>query len=234
MITVPEDIQHFVRIRARSLPHEEICGLIYDGRFIVLENKSTYPERSFFVEELPKFEHPVTAFVHSHPKGGSAIPSKSDWMFAWNSGLPQVLYLYDEDIFVQYNAGIYSGTLIGRPFRMGVTDCFSLVRDGLKLLFNVDIQDYPRWWGYWDEVNLIGNYLATNSFIHRVPELQPGAVVVSKIGRTTFANHLSLVLEDGTLLDHRSHHEGYSPHMLSRHVKDTKYILDHMLGIYAQ
>lgn len=233
MIEIPEDMQNAIRCIARATPDVEICGILYQSSFIKLKNESKYPDRMFEIKRLPRLPHPIIAFVHSHPKNANGWPSSLDWKFAWTTGLPQVLYLYDEDIFVQYNAGCQSNELLGRPFRMGVTDCFSLVRDGLKLLFNIEISDYPRWWGYWDEEDLIGRYLYENKLTRRVHELQPGAVVVSKIGRATFANHLSLVLEDGSILDHRSHHAANSPHMFSRCIKNPGPLLDLAVGYYV-
>lgn len=214
MIT-PEVEQQIIELAASS--EHEICGYIdAAGLFVEVENVADDPaqEFSFPLDVLPQG---AKAVIHSHINGAH-WPSATDMQHQISSGLPwgiaAVSPLHRELFF--FGDGIESPALIGRQFRHGVTDCYSLVRDFYKQVANITLPEFPREWEWWTN----GDHLYEEGFPQAgftpvaKTEVKPGDVVFFNIHSRT-PNHAGVYLGDGLLLHHVASKQGFDPTRLS-------------------
>lgn len=93
--------------------------------------------------------------------------------------------------------------LLGRPFRHGVTDCWSLIRDFYRQERNVLLPDYPRDWNWWTEgMDLYRQGFGEAGFRPVDPASAENADVVLFQMRSKVPNHGAVLLEDGWMLHH--------------------------------
>ncbi len=93
--------------------------------------------------------------------------------------------------------------LTARPFRHGVTDCYSLIRDWYRQNRNVSLPEFPRDWNWWAEgLDLYGTGFEQAGF-HAIDaaDAREGDSVLFRM-RSDVPNHGGVVLDDGWMLHH--------------------------------
>lgn len=129
-------VKETIRLEGQKAFPQEACGLVVNdalGSFIAFPtpNSSLDPTKEFLIapaafSEAEK-QGKVVACYHTHPSG-PFHPSPADYLHARSSGIPGILHVPDSDYFEIYT-GRRSPNLEGRPFVLGLTDCFTLVAD---------------------------------------------------------------------------------------------------------
>ena len=193
---------------ARTKPTEEICGLIVDingiETFVPCTNVSIDKSDEFSIDPTDwiKCEElgTIKKVVHSHPFTRAVPSDPADLVGIEDSGLPWII--------VNPNTGGYSETLptgkipdlIGRVFKFGYQDCYSIVRDYYRINLGITLPNVKRETSYQEYG---GSYYIDNyekaGFI-KVTNLQKHDVIVMSILAT--ANHAGVYLGDGTMLHH--------------------------------
>lgn len=199
---------------AKSVTPHECCGFIVNGRFEPAFNFSRDPENYFNMRGLPD---DVQAVVHSHPNG-PFYPSKADMMQQITSALPWGIAAFDdekEEVF-WFGGCTHNVQLLGRGFRHGVTDCYSLIRDFYKSVLNLTLREFPREWEWWQNTGDLYDDGFTRAGFHEIPinSLKPGDVILMGI-RSNVSNHAAIYLGDGMILHHTSGRIGFDPFHLS-------------------
>ncbi len=188
------------------------------GAYLRLQNISPEPTEAFRVApaEWVRVLSEAAAVVHSHPDG-NAYPSHADMAGQIASGLPWVI-THETGAFGWGGQG--RPLLLGRPFRFGVTDCYSLIRDHFALR-GIDLPDFPRQWEFWsdgDDIYTEGFPQAGFRVIGEGPEAawdaKPGDVLLYRL-RAKIPNHGAVYLGSNTILHHLASREGYDPTRLS-------------------
>ncbi len=109
----------------------EACGVIKGGKYYPQKNIHKRPLNNFRIENNIAIKD-IEAIVHSHTNGRT-WPSSMDLRGQYQSGLPWVIVCVDgEKITDYFSFGDEPPPLIGRIFRFGVTDCYTLIRDYYK------------------------------------------------------------------------------------------------------
>jgi proteasome lid subunit RPN8/RPN11 len=147
------------RIKAHALAEypREACGLIAGGQYLPCRNVAERPEQHFVIasEDYLRAEAlgPLEAVVHSHRPDQLASPSAADMAAQAASGLPWVIVVCNgevcPDIFA-FGDQLPIQPLVGRTFRHGVSDCYSIVRDYYRLKLDITLPDFPRDDGWWN------------------------------------------------------------------------------------
>jgi proteasome lid subunit RPN8/RPN11 len=142
--------EHALQHATAELPREA-CGLllVVRGRHVYepCDNIATNPAEHFVIAPAQwaaaEDRGEIVGVVHSHPFMGPD-PSSADVAGCEASGLPW------------HNGGVPSGAwrtieptgapvpLIGREFRWGVQDCYTLIRDWYREERGVDLPDFAR------------------------------------------------------------------------------------------
>lgn len=186
-------------------PHEA-AGIIEHGSYVALENRSQTPgdDVQLTDDELLRVAQ-AEAFFHSHPNA-LGCPSEHDMIYQKQLGIPFiVMCLPTYDCFA-WGDMLARAPLIGRGFRHGVHDCYSLVRDWYHEAGTADLPEWPRGWEWWDQgKNFYRENFATLGF-----EQIPVAEATQRGDGLLFAfnykvpMHAAIVIDRDLLLHHAS------------------------------
>jgi len=144
----------------------EACGLICvvkgKERYFPCRNTAESASEHFILspEDYAHAEDQgdVVAVVHSHPDM-AAQPSEADRVACEASGLPWLIVSVCRDVDAPPIAGEihqlrpcgYLAPLVGRSFHHGVLDCYTLVRDFYARELGIELPDFDRPDGWWDD-----------------------------------------------------------------------------------
>lgn len=215
MINVLIDIMKY----ARNYPTEEICGVVILENSVevfvpcrnaiatlaahlqVSDNFYISPEDYMAAEDRGT----VTHIVHSHPFS-SPDPSIEDEVGIEETGLPWII--------VNPNTGQWTETyptgkippLEGRVFRMGYQDCYSIVRDFHKIMYNIPLPYVVRTSDLTQEGKSI--YLREYEKAGFLPieksSLEAGDIILMSIRSEGVPNHAAVYTGGGIMLHHLS------------------------------
>lgn len=140
--------------------------------------------------------------VHTHPSG-RATPSRADLAGQIASAIPWAICPRGEAAFL---IGVRNPSpLIGRGYRFGVDDCFSLFRDAFEDFSGTRIPNFPRAWGFWRrEEKLFESNIAAAGFrsVGRSIEVaEKGDAILFRIRSDQF-NHAAFYQGGGWMLHH--------------------------------
>lgn len=204
---------------------KESCGIVIANSYCPIRNVALQNnEFQMHPADIGDTNH-IQALIHSHTNGQN-YPSKQDlinqktWGVPWGiiSISPEDRNLFGDIFFFGDESAMLP--LIGRPFRHGVTDCWSCVRDWFRLEYPSiakTLDSTPREWEWWKN----GESLLNNFREYGFSEINPdnatyGDVVLMKI-KSKVPNHCGIIIEDQQLLHHPGGSAGgYSPNELSR------------------
>lgn len=203
---------------AKSEFPRESVGCIHLGEYHKLVNNSLTLETDFSVPDqiaAAMYSAGFDALVHSHTNG-QACPSQTDMQSQFEMAKPWLVTVLSPSTEQGVSGPAYRESfwfgdqlpmapLVGRQFRHGVHDCYSLVRDWYRQERGVWLPPFPREEGWWAKgQNLIDDALASVPF-REVPlnQGQVGDVIKMTIGGTT-TNHLGVYHGNGLVLHHLS------------------------------
>jgi cell wall-associated NlpC family hydrolase len=217
------EVDAAARLHALAQYPKEAGGIVADGQFHPLENISVSPEHEIGLSEEDLLRVATAdVFFHSHPDGIGS-PTAHDMIYQQQLGIPfVVMVLPDPDVFAFGDLAM--APLLGRGFRHGVHDCFSLMRDWYKMR-NVVVPDQPRDWSWWSKgQNLYLDNLETAGFqrIDPMKATQEGDVLLFSFNFKV-PMHGGLVLPGGLMLHHASGAKAVDPTRLSATVPRVRY-----------
>jgi proteasome lid subunit RPN8/RPN11 len=202
---------------ARASSPQECCGLIIrSGRankYVPTANSAEKPEDDFKISAeswaLAEDQGEIIAIVHSHP-GQSARLSHADRVSMEGTGLPWLIVEVrggEPVSHLIHEPSGYQAPLIGRPFRHGVLDCYSLVRDYYQREMGITLPEYDREDGWWNEgKDLYTDNFEGAGFVQVGPaDLHQGDLILMQV-RSPVPNHAGIYLADGMLKTEPDHH----------------------------
>lgn len=210
----------------------ESCGAIFYGggswpEYVPMYNVAADPRRAFAIDHKAlDFERRLRhwcryGIVHSHPHPWAACPSEADMRQQIAMDVPWGIVPVGEDGAAGdpffWGPDVERPPLLGRPYRLGVTDCFSLVRDWYLTERGIDLPDVPRGPGWharpddliersWPELGGVEVHPA---------EAQAGDVLLMQITRAEIAQ-IAVIVESGVILIHPGADKPYDPQRLSK------------------
>lgn len=209
-------------------PNECIGFVVASGDYLGFENVSPDPTRTAFP---PRGTVPallstgnLRALCHSHPNGLDC-PSEPDMRQQGELLVPFVLCATNGEAttepFAWGDQLLDDAPLVGRPFRHGVTDCYSLVRAYFRQERDVLLPDYPRNWEWWQDQTSGEKDLYRRFFVEAgfrqidASEVVPGDCFLAAI-RSEVPNHAGVVLDAGLALHHSTASRAVDPSRLSK------------------
>lgn len=197
----------------------EACGYVVGSEYIPVENRSKDPEHTFRIAAKTAHKYRgAAALIHSHPDG-LPCPSSADMRGQDATRMPWgIIKTTDTGAEAPFFFGdqVQIPDLMDRPFRHGVTDCYSAIRDWYRIKKDIVLPIGPRDWEWWaDGGDLYLDNFAGAGF-KEIPshEVQPGDLFLAAVGAgVTRINHGG-ILVSGTGLAY--HHYGTIPFKPSR------------------
>ncbi len=145
-----EHNKNLIREHALQASPEECCGLVvstesHEPKAIKCKNISKTPDKHFVIcptdyvkaSALGK----VVATYHSHADDFDTL-SEFDKFNSEIHKLKYILYCLSKNTFLEYDPDCEFNQYIGRQFKIGKTDCFSLVKDFFGAELKIKISNY--------------------------------------------------------------------------------------------
>ena len=210
-----EVLQEAVQHALAEYP-KECCGLILDGGTVYqpMRNIHENPKNNFRIY-TPDFlaylnAGRVSALMHSHT-ANNPFPSRQDMVLQENMALPWGIthISADRDIDGPFFFGdqVPVAPLVGRKFRPGVADCYTLLRDIYRQEEDVTLPVFPRegeWWN--SKQNMLEENFAKAGFVEiDRTQLQKNDVLLCRVNSpkdNPVINHIAIVRERGQILHH--------------------------------
>ncbi len=207
-------------------PHE-CCGLVVGDKYQPTDNIHGTPTIAFKIADETMTQAikggQLQAVIHSHP-GGPEYPSATDMTAQSATAVPFVIIpVYDGPDGIAAHDPFWFGDdcrpipeLIGRPFRHGVTDCYSIIRDWYRLECEITLPDYPRDWEWWQMGgDLYSHYCSAAGFVEIAADVvRMGDIALIQI-RAEVINHAGVYIGDGLLLHQLGMSKPFDPSRLS-------------------
>ncbi|MHC1728583.1 MAG: C40 family peptidase [Syntrophobacteraceae bacterium] len=187
---------------------KESCGVVSAGEYHPMENMAADKLSDFEIDAADyltlELDRGVDAVIHSHPDGVHC-PTKADMEGQEASGVPwgivPVAFGSPMRPFF-WGDQLPIAPLLKRQFRMGVFDCYSLVRDWYRLNHNMVLpmgaRD-PNWWV--TGANMIPENYAKAGFVEVEKPEKIGDVIIGKV-LGTVENHTGVYIGNGLVLHH--------------------------------
>lgn len=182
---------------------KEVCGLIIDGIYLMrCVNTHPEPDRHFRISDTDWMKAEaageITAVFHSHPEP-KLVLSGADRQAQISTGIEW--WLASSGLLRKFRPVPH---LLGRRFKYGVMDCFTLFRDAYHL-GGIDIPDFDRstngWWVRGE--NLFIKNMAINGFREvALSDIQPGDVIIRRAFPESDPCHAMIWLGDNSVLHH--------------------------------
>lgn len=205
---------------------QEAVGIVEGGAYVRIDNRAAVPQDEVALsdDDLVRAAN-AEVFFHSHPDG-RGCPSSADMIYQQQLAIPFVIAVVPHlDVFA-FGDQLARRPLIGRGFRHGVHDCFSLMRDWYAD-HGVDVMNKPRDWEWWSRGgNLYLEFFEEAGFQLITPfeATRAGDVVLFKF-RSEVPMHGALVTEDPQLLlHHAAGMREVDPSRLSATVPRSRYM----------
>lgn len=180
----------------------EACGLVIQQgkskKYIRCTNSAADRTEQFRIppEEYAAAEDlgEIVGVFHSHPDATSR-PSPADLAMCFASSLPWWILSWPEGDFREVLPEPNT-PLLKRPFVHGAWDCFAVVRDFYERAMRIELPNYQRTDGWWENADNASLYEANYEAAGFVRVNQPkrGDMIVMAIGRTAHPNHAGIYL----------------------------------------
>lgn len=199
---------------------DECCGFITAEGYKPIRNISKNPQNEFRITSRMVAKHSgALAFIHSHPDG-PACPSGADMKFQQEMRMPfGITVSHEQGAEAPFFFGdqVKIPDLVKRPFRHGVTDCYSAIRDWYRIKLDITLRDFPRDWDWWRGTqNFYQDKFKEVGFVE-IPasEVRENDVWLAIYGQNvTKINHGGIVASNGGLAYHHLGHR--SPYKAMR------------------
>lgn len=187
----------------------EACGLLIikegEESFFPAKNIALDKRHNFIIapEDFAEAETQgeIIGIIHSHVLGAPK-PSQADLVSCETHGVPWYLYSVEREQWHSFKPSGYKAPLVGREFKFGVLDCFTLVRDYYKQELSMYLPDYERW----DEgafkrgESLYEMHMEKWGF-KPVKDLQKNDIILMQIGYNV-PSHAAIYLGNNWMLHH--------------------------------
>lgn len=197
-----------------AYPEEAVMIITSGGEVVPLNNVATDPCEEFAVsqKEWGEVSRNAIVLVHSHPDG-PLFPSCADMRTQQALDIPfGIVEATPHGAGGYFEWGGESESIMERPFRHGVTDCYALIRDYYATELHITLPDFPRSWEWWDngENLYIDGYVSAGFKTVQKESLSQGDMLMFAVrGRTPC--HAAIYIGDGKILHHLGGKKGYDP-----------------------
>jgi proteasome lid subunit RPN8/RPN11 len=183
---------------------EEACGLVTVSGYEPCTNISLKPTEEFLIDPSEYVGRDYLAVFHSHPDQPDC-PSSADMRSQVASGKPWVIMATNGQTPLEpfaWGDTLPILPLLNRPFRHGVLDCYSIVRDWFRLERGVTLREVPRDFGWWgDGQDLYRQGFQDHGF-ERIDGPEDGCAFLAQVRSPRVPNHAGIYLGGGLALHH--------------------------------
>ena len=149
----------------------------------------------------------IKAIYHSHPSTKPSF-SEFDKFNSISHNLIYVLYSMKDNSFTQFDPSLTEfNKYIGREFKIGKTDCYSLIKDFYESELNIQLSEYHRDKDFRSNLeDLFDKHFGKEGF-YKADELQKYDCILFGRGKDSLSNHIALYLGGNLMLQKRIKHK---------------------------
>lgn len=208
---INEDILIEIKNHALQDSPNESCGVIIVKKgkevYIPCKNIAINKTNDFIInpEDYAGAEDigDITYIVHSHPIS-EPIPSQTDLISIEKNNIPWIIINPGTGKYTITNPSLFKLPLVGREFKHGLIDCYTLVRDYYNEVLNIKLKDYKRpdeWWNK-TNLNLYIDHYQDEGFIQVLDgSLQEHDLIFMRVGSDR-DNHAAIYIGNNMILHH--------------------------------
>ena len=210
------------RMALEAYPCEGVLLITLAGARVV-RNTDPDPENAFRISTADwqqAMAEGLLAVVHSHPDGPDC-PSAADMQGQRDTAVPWgIVACWGGErcsLPFWWGEGVPTDPLIGRGFRHGVTDCYSLIRDYYQQELAIALPDFPRDWEWWRHGQQLYQQGFAEAGFSPVSQaaIRPHDVFLCQI-RCDTPNHGGIYLGSGLALHHLTARDPVDASRISR------------------
>ena len=201
-----EIIEHFLDVYP-----EEGCGLLLNkrGKLAWVPCETTAEDKRNDFEMSSKdyikasLSGDIHSIVHSHPDFSAEL-SESDIKMSDFLQIPFIVFSVPDLEKVEYYPKRLRSPLLGREYKFGVSDCYSLARDYYYEEHKISLPSIPFEDDWWEKgINYFDDLFEAFGFVE-VSEPSVGDLIIFKV-RSNVPNHCGIYLGEGLFLHHAIH-----------------------------
>ena len=206
-----ETLEEFRKHTEEEFPREA-CGLIIitskgKERYFRANNLADSAGEHFILDPVSYADAEdtgeITGICHSHPYE-DCKPSEADKVSCETTNKPWHILSWPLDQLYSWEPDGYEAPLIGRPFSHGVLDCYTLVKDYYKRELNIELENYFRQDGWWENgENLYVDNFKKQGFVQIKDEndLQKYDAFLMKV-ISSVPNHAAIYIGGDMIIHH--------------------------------
>lgn len=197
-----EQVELEAKQHAESEYPKESCGIVMNNKYRPKKNIYHDPENGF---EIEKFSKNLKGIFHSHPLGLD-YPSATDMRSQMSTQVPWGIIPCKNGNAqkIQYFGDQCSiPDLIGREFKPGIFDCYSMVRHYYKLKLGINVKDFPREYESWEDDLNTENFKKANftQISNSIYDLQVHDGILMAVG-SNLVNHCAVYIGNDLIIHH--------------------------------
>ncbi len=217
-----DDLHEAMLAHAREMYPRAACGAVFQGETapvyrpvteVADANRATFRIDAAALQRMAARHGALLAVVLAHPspEGEEAplllfTPSAAEMRAQASLAAPFGVVVCDS---IRSYPPFWFGdqcprpALLNRPFRHGVTDCYSLVRDWYRMQWDISLPEFPRDWNWWVEGMDMYREGFRQAGFEPIDEgdVRAGDSVMFRM-RSDVPNHAAVVLDDEWMLHH--------------------------------
>ncbi len=212
----------------------ESCGLVVDDEYKPCKNIAAELPDEFEIDpkDYLAAHGRIQVVIHSHPAGW-AYPSKDDMQGQVDSDLAWGIVTVKSGEAIEpfyWGGNTPIPELLRRPFRHGVTDCYSLIKHWYKIHRDIDLPEFPRGWDWWAKKDETGKEKPVENMyvegfkkagfaeVNICGDPKIGDIAMLALGADVI-NHAGIYIGNGLVMHHPGtgrRPKGYDPQSLSK------------------
>lgn len=183
----------------------EVCGFILkkNNELVIYKGQNISNDKENFCVLSPldyiraTKKGKVLAHFHSQKE---RYPSLLDNINAYNHNIYSIIYSWYYDSFSVIEPKLKD--YLSRPYKIGESDCYSLIRDYFKNELNIKIKNYNRNKDWWKENPdlIIDNFKNEGGILVSFGDIKKNDLIVFEIGG--YVSHFSVYLGNNFILHH--------------------------------
>lgn len=201
-----EQVQHVKDQAIEQYPNEIIFLLTEQNGLYQVDNIADDITKEFLVSSADMqraLSENLIAVIHSHPDFEpcpSAADMRSQIATDVNYGIVATDGVNATDVYF-WGKDIEKNPLVGRGFIHGIQDCYSLIKDYYAQELNIELDEYPRDWEWWNKGDDLYSFNVDKQGFIRVDEPQKGDMIFMQI-RSNVPNHGAVYIGNDLIMHH--------------------------------
>lgn len=231
-IKLSKHTKHQIRQHARAEAPKECCGFVLrSGEAYKATNTASEDGRfRISAEDYVSADNlsSIEAVYHSHLEKDEPTFSEFDKFNSVSHNIIYILFSMRDNSFTQFDPSLSGfNKYIGRKWKIGKTDCFTLIKDFYKNELNINLSEYHRDENYLSYLEELFDKHYEKEGFKKTDGLRKYDCILFRKKEGLPSNHIAVYLGNGLILHQPSKSFSRVEDYTKRHRLMTNYIIRH-------